>query len=773
MASSKKKRVQSHAGTLHHFFAHDAKGASSPPRQIKSAPYAQSKSQGKQKAKYVAPPDSEVIIIDDSDDEDRREPPKRQLEDDSSDIEVVLPAASAARKKARQDGDVPQPRNIRLWEDKREGTASTSGLSISTLAVVDAGSVQVESEEYSPLGYPTLLPWSKPNPSAIETEPLASRSIQQTVSLVVPTCPPPPIQNESSSEFSMQSDDIIEIDDEWGTGDDELARGDGASDIFDLDEVEDVIDLEVPSSSKDELETCPFCGIVLKAMTALVIQKHVNGCDDSQASSTSPLARNNSSSAAGYSRGKASSNAFSVLMSSHKENEAWKEATIAEDRNFRPTKGNGGRRKAPFYKVMTGMPIAVDAFRYGSIPGVTAYFLTHAHSDHYTNLSSNWKAGPIYCSEGTANLIIHMLAVDRRWVHPLPMDVPTIIPNTGGVTVTLIEANHCPGSSLFLFEGLQTINAGDSSFTSPFVGSSRVFRYLHCGDFRASPQHTLHPAVKGKRIDVVYLDTTYLNPKYTFPAQAQVISACAELAKRLVAGQSAGVKADKGKTVDRFFPSVAKAEDKDGTKQDKILILVGTYSIGKERIVKAVAKALQTRVYCDSRKAAILRCQDDPELHAMLTKDPFAAGVHLVPLSVITSDRLKEYTERWKGHWTKAVGFRPTGWMYSPPAGADTLPPVASVLSRVPHREFTHAHLRPQRNSTPAHQLFGVPYSEHSSFFELTCFALSVDWARIIATVNVGSEASRGKIAAWVARWEAERKKRGPGVVPYRTLEYW
>lgn len=137
----------------------------------------------------------------------------------------------------------------------------------------------------------------------------------------------------------------------------------------------------------------------------------------------------------------------------------------------------------------------------------------HAHSDHYTNLSSSWKSGPIYCSEVTANLIIYMLSVDKKWIRPLPMDTPTIIPDTGGVQVTLIEANHCPGSCLFLFEGHQTVNAGDSTFRSTFVGSSRMFRYLHCGDFRASPRHITHPAMTGKKIDCVYLDTTYLNPR--------------------------------------------------------------------------------------------------------------------------------------------------------------------------------------------------------------------------------------------------------------------
>ncbi len=209
-------------------------------------------------------------------------------------------------------------------------------------------------------------------------------------------------------------------------------------------------------------------------------------------------------------------------MSGHAEDAAWAAAAASEH----SSRGQPAyKRTCPFYKIMPGFFICVDAFRYGAVKDCQAYFLSHFHSDHYIGLTANWIHGPIYCSRVTGSLVKSQLKTAGEYVVELDFEERVSIPGTGAF-VTMIPANHCPGSSMFLFEKA--------------IGG-RTQRILHCGDFRACPSHVQHPELRPERIeaisgrakqqkiDVCYLDTTYLNPRYSFPPQDDVIQACAEM----------------------------------------------------------------------------------------------------------------------------------------------------------------------------------------------------------------------------------------------------
>lgn len=461
--------------------------------------------------------------------------------------------------------------------------------------------------------------------------------------------------------------------------------------------------------------------------------------------------------------------AFTKLMAGEAENSAWAAAAAHEA----ASKGRQGHeRKCPFYKILPDFSICVDAFRYGAVEGCRAYFLSHFHSDHYVGLTASWQHGPIYCSRVTGNLVRQQLKVDPKWVVDLEFDKTTEVPDTDGVRVTMIPANHCPGSSVFIFEKV--------------MSGGRLHRILHCGDFRASPAHVQHPLLRpevideqtGKprqqRIDVCYLDTTYLNPKYAFPPQEDVISACADLCVRLSKDNGSArealssLKRDSEAGYMSKFLSCGSEQTKSPKNEQqssngRLLVVIGTYSIGKERICLGIARALNCKIYASPAKQRICACLEDPELSSRLTDNPLDAQVHMQSMFDLNPDTLREYLDSLKPHFSRVVGFRPTGWNYRPPGGRllDN-PPVSTVLqSRNWRTSFSVDDLVPQRGSNNESMCFGVPYSEHSSFRELTMFCCALRIERVIPTVNVGSRASREKMKAWIDRWEAEKRKSG------------
>jgi len=63
--------------------------------------------------------------------------------------------------------------------------------------------------------------------------------------------------------------------------------------------------------------------------------------------------------------------------------------------------------------------------------------------------------------------------------------------------------------------------------------------------------------------------------------------------------------------------------------QGRLLVVVGTYSIGKERIVMGIAKALGTKIYAPVGKRRICACLEDQELMDLITDDPKQGQVHM------------------------------------------------------------------------------------------------------------------------------------------------
>lgn len=217
---------------------------------------------------------------------------------------------------------------------------------------------------------------------------------------------------------------------------------------------------------------------------------------------------------------------------------------------------------------------------------------------------------------------------------------------------------------------------------------------MHTGDFRFTEAMTRDPnLLEFVGADAVFLDTTYCNPKFTFPSQVE--------------------------SVDYVVNAINHVKEESSVSGERVLCLIATYVVGKERILLEVARRCGCSIHVDSRKMEILTVSGFGGENGVFTEDAAETDVHVIGWNILGETwpyfrpnfvKMKEIMME-RGYM-KAVGFVPTGWMYE----------TKKEGFAVRVKDSLKIHL--------------VPYSEHSSYNELRDYVKFLHPKRVIPTVG-------------------------------------
>lgn len=228
------------------------------------------------------------------------------------------------------------------------------------------------------------------------------------------------------------------------------------------------------------------------------------------------------------------------------------------------------------------------------------------HSDHTNGLSSSWRK-PIYCSEVTGTLLKAKLEVSSRLVRPLEIGQAHVIPLSSDgketMTVTLIEANHCPGAVMFLFEG--------------YFG-----RILYTADFKYTPSIFTSPGLEGPlSIDVLYLDNTYNDPGCTWKTTEDSLEKIEEIISPIV---------------------------------DDANIVIALHNLGKEELLVHIARKFQRWIVVTPNRFETLQLLELPNV---FTTDEDASNIRVVSQASLNWKNLMH----WNDTDRKSIVIVPTG----------------------------------------------------------------------------------------------------------------
>ncbi len=234
--------------------------------------------------------------------------------------------------------------------------------------------------------------------------------------------------------------------------------------------------------------------------------------------------------------------------------------------------------------------------------------ISHYHQDHLRGVRRNGHDTDLICSPETARLLVEFCDVPAGRIRTLrPGACIDLIDGKRRVRVTAFEANHCPGALMFLIE----------------YGGRRI---LYTGDFRLDDRMRAEVSDLAG-VDMLYLDTTYDDPRYGFPR----IESAVEEVLSLMRGRE-------GRNV-----------------------FIAVYGIGKNRIIEAAVEEFGLPFYTTKDKLGTYRVLG---MARLVTSDREAT-----PFRAYSRGYLEHYFKMTRDYRNgESLVIIPTGWTLDNPS---------------------------------------------------------------------------------------------------------
>jgi DNA cross-link repair 1A protein len=209
-----------------------------------------------------------------------------------------------------------------------------------------------------------------------------------------------------------------------------------------------------------------------------------------------------------------------------------------------------------------------------------------------------------------------------------------------------------------------------------------------------------------------------------FPTQEKTIDTLTLLIRKLETGKSIETIVRNQRTIMSWL------EPANISQNPKILLVIGTYTIGKEKIALRLAQNLDCLIYASESKREIWGLLDDVELSKRLTSDSNSARIHIVKMDQLNKVSLADIAQK-HADIDLVLAIKPTvisdisyfkGWTYN-----------------IQKSEFSIKSLSYRRLSDSI-ILLSIPYSEHSSYEEINNFLRNITVKRIFPTVRSNSK---------------------------------